>query len=90
MDMEERTASLKSPLRITTGSRAFMSLDTHRKGTISRSKSPSEAAVAGAKSSVSAMSIGVDEIRFVTRNRLPELPRFIRTLIKAGLWPICR
>ena len=90
MDIDERTASLRSPLRITTGSRAFMSLETHRKGTIRRSKSPLAAAVAGAKSSVSAMSIGVEESRFVTRNRLPAPPTFIRTLRNAGLCPICR
>ena len=35
------------------------------------------------------ISIGVEEIRFVTRKRLPELPRFRRTLINDGLWPIC-
>lgn len=90
MDIDERTASHRSPLRITTGSRAFISLDTQRKGTIRRSKSPPAAAEAGANSSVSAISIGVEEIRFVTRKRLPELPRFRRTLINDGLWPICR
>ena len=87
MDIDERTASHRSPLRITTGSRAFISLDTQRKGTIRRSKSPPAAAEAGANSSVSAISIGVEEI---TRKRLPELPRFRRTLINDGLWPICR
>ena len=92
MDIDERTASLRSPSHITTGSRWFRSLATQRKGTIRRSKSPSEAAVAGANNSVRAMSICVEEIRFRgTRNRLPEgFSTSIRRLRNAGLLPTCR
>lgn len=92
MDIDARTASLRSPLRMTTGPRWFMSLATQRKGTIRRSKSPPEAAVAGAKSSVSAMSICVDESRFVgTWTRWPPgRLRSTRTFRKPGIRPICR
>ena len=92
MDIDERTASLRSPRRITTGPRWFMSLATQRKGTIRRSKSPSAAAVAGANSSVRAMSICVEEIRFRgTRSRFPEgLSTSMRRLKNAGLLPTCR
>mgnify|MGYP007009084053 CR=1 FL=1 len=92
MDIEERTASLSSPRRNTTGRRWFMSLATQRKGTIRRSKSPSAAAVAGANSSVSAMSICVEETRFVgTRNRFPAGPSTsMRRLRNEGLLPTCR
>ena len=86
MDIDERTASLRSPERSTTGSRAFMSLATQRKGTISSSKSPPQAAVAGAKSSVRAMSIWVEEMRFVgVRKSLTESsPRLRRKVTNDG------
>ena len=89
MDIDERTASLKFPLRMTTGRRWFMSLATQRNGTIRRLKSPSEAAVAGAKSSVSARSTCVEEIRFVGNwTRSPAgFPRFTRTLRNEGVPP---
>ena len=92
MDIDERTARLKSPLRITTGRRLFMSLATQRNGTIRRSKSPCAAAVAGAKSSVRARSTCVEEIRFVgTLTRSPAgFPRFARTLKNEGLLPSWR
>ena len=92
MDIDERTASLKSPSRITTGPRWFRSLATQRKGTIRRSKSPSAAAVAGANSSVRAMSICVEEIRFRgTRNRFPEgLSTSMRRLKTRDCSPTCR
>ena len=92
MDIDERTASLRSPRRITTGPRWFMSLATQRKGIIRRSKSPSAAAVAGANSSVRAMSICVEEIRFRgARSRFPAgLSTSMRMLRKPGLLPSCR
>ena len=92
MAIDERTASLNSPLRSTTGRRWFMSLATQRNGTIRRSKSPSEAAVAGAKSSVSARSICVEEIRFLgTWKRFPAgLSTSISRLRNEGLLPTCR
>ena len=91
MDMDERTASPRSPLSRTAGTRWFMSLATQRNGTISRSKSPREAAVAGAKSSAKAMSIWVDEIRLVGTRNLPlGLLMSNRKLTMEGLRLSCR
>ncbi len=91
MDIEERTASPRSPRRRTTGARWLMSLATQRKGTISRSKLPPDAAVAEAKSSAKAMSICVEEIRLEgTRNLRLGALRSKRKLTIAGLWLICR
>ena len=77
---------------MTTAPRWFMSLATQRKGTIRRSKSPSQAAVAGAKSSVRARSICVEEMRFVgTWMRFPETSATsMRRLRNEGLLPIWR
>ncbi len=72
IDIDERTASARSPSRSTTPRRAFMSLATQRKGTIRSSKRPPAAAVAGAKSSIRAISTGVEESRFEgSTKRLP-------------------
>ena len=67
MDIDARTASGSEPLRKVTGSRRFISAATQRKGTMRREKSPPAAVEAGAKRSMKAISICVEERRFAGR-----------------------